>query len=62
MAVQVQVTWTFVGDDELELTSGFGHVDPVEQGDDEMEVVAPAERVLEPESSTLASGLALQLA
>jgi hypothetical protein len=61
MAVQVQVTWTFVGDDELELTSGFGHTEPVAH-DEDSDVIVPAERVLESESSTLATGLALQLA
>ena len=53
MAVQVQVTWTVVGDDELEVTTKFGHLDPMEDDDAEMEPVAAVEQVLEPESSTL---------
>lgn len=61
MGVQVQVTWTVIGEDELEITSEFGHLGPIED-ESEMETIAPVERVLEPESSTLASGLALQLA
>lgn len=63
MAVQVQVTWKVVGDDELEVTSEFGHLDPIEDdAADETQPVAYLEQVLEPESSLLASGLALQLA
>jgi hypothetical protein len=61
MAVQVHVTWKVVGDDELEITSEYGHLDPTESGD-KIETVLPVEWVLEPESSTLASGLALQFA
>jgi hypothetical protein len=60
MAVQVQVTWTVVGDDELEITSEFGHLDPVD-GHVEDEAVPSFDQVLEPESSLLASGLALEL-
>jgi hypothetical protein len=63
MAVQVQVTWRVVGGDELEVTSEFGHLDPNEDDtEDETLPFASFEQVLEPESSTLASGLALQLA
>lgn len=61
MAVQVQVTWKLVGDDELELTSEFGHVDPIAT-EVETDTSAPVERVLESESSALASGLAVQVA
>lgn len=66
MAVQVQVTWTVLGDHELEITSEFGHLDAEPDSDLEedspIEHVAPIEHVLEPGSSILASGLALQLA
>ncbi len=60
MAVHVQVTWTVVGDDELEITSEFGHLDPA-VGQVEDEAVTSFDQVLEPQSSLLASGLALEL-
>jgi hypothetical protein len=62
MAVQVQVTWRVVGDDELEITSAFGQLVTIEGEGEEEASAVPIDRVLTPESSTVASGLALQIA
>lgn len=63
MAVQVQVTWKVVGDDELAFTSAFGHLDEAEiDAENETVTAAPIDRVLTPESSAVASGLTLQIA
>jgi hypothetical protein len=66
MSVQVHVTWTLVGDDEFTLTSSFGQIEPADDGVEVditgPDITGPVERVLDAESSSLAPGLAVQVA
>jgi hypothetical protein len=60
MAVQVQMTWTFVGDEPFQVTSEFGHIElPAEEDPAALPTI---DRVLVPESSSVGSGLARQIA
>lgn len=62
MAVQVRVTTTVIGEGRVELApASFGYVEPSDLPEAPTEQ-SPADRVLQPDSSTLAPGLSLQIA